>query len=726
MRRFSLSFAIGLLCPCGMAMADEPETELKTITVTSTTKTERKLIDAPVSTQVITATQIQDLGAMTIKDVFLNLPGVMVNPGRGELSIRGAGSKGTLLLIDGRRISGETGLIYELDRLPATNIDRIEIVKGPMSVLYGSDALGGIINIITKHPTEGIEGSLDLNAGSNFSGKGQRKGFDADVRGKHERTSFSAWLSAFKTGEYTENEITNTRVPKGGRGGQSAPSQSNLGLLPNGSTCQRTQGQCATKSQPIGSRIADHYDLSTTYRQAGDVINLGGTLNQEINDSFRLGLDLAYLRESKTGRFIGASHPSAYRKPDGSNLPIFSVPVEQELSNNRIDFALHGEWQTSETFKLNWRSYVSRYHKNETITALPWQDLGYSSQAASAALSGNGTVRTLVHELNGTWQPVAGHVLLSGIEQRKETRSAPFFNARGIESSKEYRIRSVFSQYEWTATQRLKLLGGLRYDDLSTSDSAPSGNLGLNYEFSPLARLRASIAQGFRAPDLPETFVDRLTPKGRIMGSDVVNASLGKTAFELKPERSRNVEIGLTGLGQNWNYDLALYWNRVKDRIEQGVENPKGIAYRTFRNISSARLRGLDAQFGYRFNAALALQADVGLLEAENQQTGQRLEFTPQHQAGLTLNWRPTSEWQTKLILRHVGNQFYIDTRSGAPIPSTANGYTFVNVKASYFPSALSNTELYAGIDNLLDAAVDPILGSSVGPYAYFGLRHYF
>jgi len=725
MRLHPLASALTLACLPLAALAKETTT-LDTIQITSATKTERTTDDSPMSVEVVTERQIQDLGAVTLRDVFMETPGVFVNPGRGEMSIRGAGAKGTLLLIDGRRVSGETGLGYELNRIQAASIERIEIVKGPMGVLYGSDALGGIVNIITKKPREGLEGTLGASAGANTSGDGARYQIEGDVRGKAGATGFSAWFSALKTGEYAEDETTALRVPKGAQGGQVAPSRSDFGILPNGNACLRTQPQCAAQSTPIGQRLADRYAIDTTYREPSEVLNLGGSLEHALRDDLKLGLDASYMQESRDGRYVATTHPSAWKRPDGSALPAFGAPVEQTLDNARLDLAARATWQLGDDLELNWRSYRSFYEKDESITALNWAAMGYASQAASAALSGTGKVETLGHELTGTWRPAAGHTVLAGLDHREEERTAPFFNAQGRVESRDYRFSSAFAQHEWALTERLGLIYGLRYDDISTGESATSGNLGAQYAFSPAARLRASYAQGFRAPDLPETFINRLTPQGRLVGASIEDATLGKTAFDLKPEKSDNVEIGLGGRGQGWNYDLAVFHNTIEDRIEQVAESPAGIAYRTFRNISEARIQGLEAKAGYRVLPELWLNASLSLLDAENRETGQRLEFTPERLYSVSADWRAAPGLKLRLAVQHVGDQFFTDTRSGAATPAEADAYTLVNLKASYTPAGMKDTELYAGVDNLFDAEVDTILGSSVGPYLYLGARTFF
>lgn len=720
--------ALGL--QSGMVLAEDAKepAQLAPITVTSSTKTETPIDRLTSSTEVITETQITRMGAVTLRDIFQNSPGVFTNPGRGEMSIRGMGSQGTLLLIDGRRVAADSGMKYELDRLPAASIERIEIVKGPMGALYGSDALGGIVNIITKRPTEGIEGSVATSAGANPQGEGARWQFDGDVRGKTGATGFSAYLSAIKTRPYTEARRTQTLVPKGAQGGPVAPSRSDLGLRPNNTTCLRTSPQCAAGSIPIGQRIPDSYPIDVTYREPSEVVTLGGTVFHDFTPALELAADAMLMHERRDGNYISPSQQTQYLKPDGQGrVPVFAVPIHQSMDNDRIDLALRARWQATDTLKFNWRSYASRYDKTEAIDVPGWREYGYASQASAAPLNGTGKVHILSHDLNALWTPNAAHALLFGAEHREEKRTAPFFNPQGIVEERQYDVSAFYIQDQWTLSEAMNAVAALRQEKASNSDRHTSANVGLQYTFHPAARLRVNYAQGYRTPGIHELFINRITPQGLMLGSDVVNPAVGKTAYALKPETSDNFEIGLGGSASRWHYDLAAFHNEVRDRIGAVAVTSAGASYRTYRNIARARIQGLELRGGYRLSAALKLSAAATLLDAKDTTSGKRLEFTPRQLYALELEWKPRPALRLNVAVQHTGDQYYVSTATpGALRPATAGGYTLVNLRANWQPAALRNTELFAGIDNLFDATVDPILGSTVGIYGFVGIRHYF
>ena len=138
---------------------------LNLITITGT-RTPKTLDNTPVVTRIITEEDIQKLDATTIKDVLLEeIPGVEFTYSMNQqvsMRMQGLGGMSVLFLIDGERLAGETLDNIDFQRLSMDNIERIEIVKGAASALYGSNSVGAVVNIITKNQTE--PWSLRLNS----------------------------------------------------------------------------------------------------------------------------------------------------------------------------------------------------------------------------------------------------------------------------------------------------------------------------------------------------------------------------------------------------------------------------------------------------------------------------------------------------------------------------------------------------------------------------------
>lgn len=144
---------------------------LSAVTVTGT-RTPRVLSKSPVVTQIITAEDIQKIDATNIKDVLMTeLPGLEFSYSMNQqvsLTMQGLGGMSVLFLVDGERLAGETLDNTDFLRLNTDNIERVEIVKGAASALYGSNSVGAVINIITKKAVEPWSVNLNTHFGSAY------------------------------------------------------------------------------------------------------------------------------------------------------------------------------------------------------------------------------------------------------------------------------------------------------------------------------------------------------------------------------------------------------------------------------------------------------------------------------------------------------------------------------------------------------------------------------
>ncbi len=129
--------------------------------VVTGTRNESLVRDSPVRVEVIGNAQLQSTAMVNTADLLREQTGLLLTTNvRTGVQMMGLSPDYTLILIDGQPMVGRIAGVLELSRISVGNIDRVEIVKGPMSSLYGSDALAGVINIITKRPTDGWSGKV--------------------------------------------------------------------------------------------------------------------------------------------------------------------------------------------------------------------------------------------------------------------------------------------------------------------------------------------------------------------------------------------------------------------------------------------------------------------------------------------------------------------------------------------------------------------------------------
>jgi len=162
--------------------------------IVTATKTEHSLGDVPVSAVLITKEEIEAENIKTVQDALMYLPAVKINKScgswgdKGKVEIQGLSANHTLILVDGQKWHGGHGEGVDLQSMPIEMIERIEVVKGPASSLYGSDAIGGVVNIITKFASEKPTISLSTALGS-------RKTQIHEAVGSFKKGKFGSFLS---------------------------------------------------------------------------------------------------------------------------------------------------------------------------------------------------------------------------------------------------------------------------------------------------------------------------------------------------------------------------------------------------------------------------------------------------------------------------------------------------------------------------------------------------
>lgn len=147
----------------------EKKVECLSEVVVTATRTRRSLTNSPVLTSVVNAADIEASGVSTLQEAIeLMIPGVNFSPdAHGDnLHIQGLGNDYILVLLDGQRLIGEMRGNVDFSRIAAANVKQIEVVKGASAVLYGSNAIGGVINIITKEGAKQTSGELEARYGT--------------------------------------------------------------------------------------------------------------------------------------------------------------------------------------------------------------------------------------------------------------------------------------------------------------------------------------------------------------------------------------------------------------------------------------------------------------------------------------------------------------------------------------------------------------------------------
>jgi iron complex outermembrane receptor protein len=541
--------------------------------VTTVTKRELAAREAPVSVSVLEGSEIRERIPDTAADAVAYVPsaqfvGDQLNIRGSSGYSRGAGSR-VLLLLDGVPANaGDSGAI-NWDVIPLTEIERIEVVKGAGSALYGTSALGGVVNVVTAPPPAEPVTRVRLRAGF------------------YDNPPFREWIWSNRTQGYGTVELSHgRRLGAFGfwlRGGRTADD----GFRQNGDL-RRT-------SLAIQLRLG-----------AGrDTLGLFGSWARE-----RYGAPLLWCTRGE----CEDPHSLAFQP---AQVPVTALDDRTRSDKGRLHVTHRRRW--SDRLTTFERLHVQR---NDWTT-----DFGETRIGALADRVG-GELRLEWRTASWLYLTLGGEGEFTEVEGRNLFGTG----AGGAEAVAvhDLTLLALYLQGELGLTRWLTLTAGARLDvglldggslsDPWTSETSP--RLGLVLAPDALTRVRASLGRGFRAPSADELFT-----------ATQVGGFLVVPNPALEPERSLAGELGVQRLVAPWlSLDLAGFFYEFEDLIEADtVLSPRGIEVQ-FRNLPEARVRGLEAVgtlsfLGDRLRGWVAYT----YLDHEDKATGGPLAYRPNH-----------------------------------------------------------------------------------------------
>lgn len=522
--------------------------ELDEVKVTAG-RVEQELMDVNMSVSVITQEEIRRSSARNVGELLEDIPGVRINNDGGQgmkrIKIRGEDAFRTLVMIDGQKVSEHKSMSGSPMLIDPSMIERIEVIKGPASVLYGSDAIGGAINIITKKGgTKPIEGEVSAGMNTSASGKNASGSIYGGIDGWKYRLSASI------------EDNDNLKTPKGDMENTYFTARSGSGFLSYDFTPDAT----------VGASL-DYYDLefgSSDVNMPGFAVDVPKWSRfktavfgefRNISDAFvRLRTDVFY-QESK--KDMVNSVPGIEEIPGMGSIPYVVQPMAYNTTN-QYGFSLQTDWQLGE------RNYL-----------IAGYELSYDDLSAQSI-----TTNSLLPIMGG--DAVVGNYLYDGYQM-----------TNAVYASMETQLPSDITltygaRYTWVHTDMdmTRIKGSNQITDGSTSDGKLIFNAGLMWRASDNLSLRASYAQGYRAPILQELYVD--TAMGQ-------NSSYTYANPELKPETSDNFEIGVRWNSTYVSADIAAFYSEADDYIatlwNENALPKKGYQYS---NVAEAKTFGIE------------------------------------------------------------------------------------------------------------------------------------
>ncbi|HRQ56190.1 MAG TPA: TonB-dependent receptor [Azoarcus taiwanensis] len=710
-RRTPITAALALaFCTLGghaMAQGSGNAARLADVVVTAT-GFEQKVTDAPASISVITAEELSRKPYTTLIDAVRDIEGVDVGEtsdktGQRTISMRGMGADYTLVLIDGRRQSNH-GDIYpnnfggnQFNHIPPLDaIERIEIIRGPASTLYGADALGGVINIITKKDIDRWSGSItygrtlqtDDAFGDDITTDFALRG--PIIPGKLGITlRGSAYERLASTPEF--RPVTN---PAGGVHVRT------LGFGGGGKTVDNTNkayGLSLIFTPDARQRITVDYDASSQKydnKPARDPVT--GVTN------FPLGTVDSIDTIWRSSNFcLGASGNNAgacagnggtwSRRAD----PRVGYVDEQEFTRSSWALSHEGRWDFGNSFVS--LSYVETDNNGRTLPFTvaerqlllqmidgtgPYAGLSEGERRAiadstflpRAKRTMQSSQYTLDARLDIPLEDLAGdHLFVVGTQIIDGKLKDGVF---GMESgspgkAQENKMWSVFAEDNWMMTDAFTLTAGVRYDDHKAFGSNVSPRLYGVYTLDPQWTVKGGISTGFKTPKTTQLY-DGITG----FGGQGTSPMFGNP--DLKPETSRNTELAVYWNHPNRHaFNATVFRNDFRDKIANQPCGPDtGLAcsdvgdfadlgYSTANratNIDKAVIQGLELAGRWQILDRLALRGNYTLTDSEQKSgtnKGRPLNNSARHMLNATLDWQATPDFNVFLTMQAEAKRYW-------------------------------------------------------------------
>lgn len=616
------------------ATADVPK--LDTVIVTGTRAQERTAsaslspIDV-ISGDTLRSTGSDELGAVLARLIpSINFPRPSLVDG-AELvrpaQLRGLSPDQVLVLVNGKRrhtsafvnLGGAVGrgsAPADLNAIPLSAVDHIEVLRDGASARYGSDAIAGVINVILKHDDHG--GSITSKFGEYKKGDGIQRNLSGNTGvalGDNGFINISA--------EGADNDYTN-------RAGKD---------LRPGSVGSTTYGQRVFRQgEPATDQGKLFLNSEYSFSEAAEFYAFGGY-------SKTRGETAAFYRASNASNNIPALNPNGY-------LPLIRGDVE----DTSLAVGLRG------LLAYDWHYDVSvNYGKNQY--QIGTETINTSLGLATPRKFDNGTLVNdqkqlsldLSREFSLGWLPYPVSVAFGGeyLDQGYQIKAgdpASYYQtgSSGLggfrDSDAGTSTRHNWAQYldlETNFTEKLSASAAVRHEDYSDFGSNVSGSLSARYDFTPQVALRGSVSNGFRAPSLAQQnfaytssqlIGNTIQEAGTFPANSQVARLLG--AEDLKAEKSRNYSLGLVlEPTDNLTVTADVYRIDISDRISLSSnldlsKNPAALAYlqangvgninyttvRYFTNATDTTTNGVDlvANYRYRLDNGVRWNSTVG------------------------------------------------------------------------------------------------------------------
>lgn len=590
----ALSVAAAFAAPAMAQVNTAPVVQSQDVMVTAS-RSEKALADVNMSVSVITAEDIKRAGSVKgVADLLeTTVPGLRVrndgSQGLDRISMRGEDAFRTLVMVNGQRITEQKSMSGAPILIDPSQVERIEVIRGPASVLYGSDAIGGAVNIITK---KGADKPVSATVSAGYDGSADGKDGSASISGSSNGWN---WRLGVAGKDY---DLLDTPIGKAAHtqfDSKSADAFLSYDIDPNktiGLTLSHYDLDFWSGDQ---SRSADDFWVHvpewkrTRGAIFGEFKNISDTLS-------RVRIDLSQERNEKKmdNHVVTMADPSVMVK-EMVTLPGFVQIQSKEYETTVDNFTDNTTDTTALSIQTDWNlsdkhflivGYELAYDKLKASSTT-----GIVTKADAIAMGGlyEGVGVSVSHANSDYDGEQLRHAIFAAMESSLTDDLVANYGVRYTWVKSEMDIQKspssvgiTFNPMAPTIDVKSKGSSG-SYDN---SEGKAVFNAGLTYNGFDNLVLRANYAQGYRAPILQELFIDSM------MGGHITRAN-----ENLKPETSDNFEIGARYQKGGLTLDTAVFYSMADNYITAAPDSKDIFEYR---NIAEAKTLGFEMESSLR------------------------------------------------------------------------------------------------------------------------------
>lgn len=659
------------------------EYSLDAVVVTAT-RTEMTVKEAPSAVEIVDSKKLEQTHAKTLHDALKGALGVNVFndfQGRSNVSIRGSESRHVLILVDGKRMGGELSYnsanAWDVDRIRMDDVERVEIIRGPAGALYGSDAMGGVINVITKTPNKNIATvNYEYDWYENGKGAGYKGNLYLQGVDNHYSYKINAGLNKNRPYELSEGNDANFY-------GKEQPLSLNVGYtFDNGNKLSADFSRIKEENQQNTKTITNG---SVTMGAMGTVPQETTAYGQVANNNKRTDYALSYSGNDDKHDWMVRAYKSVYNKDYTS------------FTDTYKKLFMMGHW-------------INQTHQDPSVK--------------------HDTVKRTLSVIEGkdTISLSDKHRMIAGFEYRQDKsegtrlkkKNTPLpgagNNVHDAYDEAEINYLAAYVQDEFRPDAKWLIIPSVRYDHSDQFGNEVTSRIATTYNAAEDVRIKAVVGQGYKTPTVNELYHYWEMYSGMQMGPTYYRyGQFFEGNPDLKPEKSLSYEFAIEkNWGDRTTVHLGAFRNEVKDLINSyytgvntnntthpglvGIDN-----IMTYHNVPEATLQGVELYGSHRLGKDVYLNAGYTFLDAKDKTAGTRLTDRAKHQVTFGVSYRPENiyAWDVSFDLVSNLDYYYRDSEKstmGNSVYSTKD-FTIANIMTSKHLN--KDTKIYLGIDNI-------------------------